>query len=102
MHWSSAALECPPRKRSLLPNAQGGLQPSRGQQPRPAALARLLADRDGDRYETLDWDQPEQFVSGLQRLVNQVGHPTLVLAWLHDIQSGAARSRGHLITANGL
>ncbi len=53
-----------------------------------AALARLLADRDGDRYETLDWDQPEQFVLGLQRLVNQVGHPTLVLAWLHDMNLG--------------
>ena len=52
------------------------------------ASARLLADRDGDRYETLDWDQPEQFVLGLQRLVNQVGHSTLVLAWLHDMNLG--------------
>ena len=54
-----------------------------------AALARLLADREGDRYETLDWNQPEQFISDLRRLVNEAGHPTLVLAWLHDVNLGA-------------
>lgn len=53
-----------------------------------AVLARLLEDRDDDRYETLDWDQPEQFVLDLQRLVYQTGHPTLVLAWLHDMDLG--------------
>ena len=53
-----------------------------------AALARLLADRGGDRYETLDWEEPEQFVLGLRRLVDEAGHPTLVLAWLYDMHLG--------------
>ena len=46
------------------------------------ALASLLSDRESDRYETLDWNQPERFVLELQQLVNEVGYPTLVLAWL--------------------
>jgi hypothetical protein len=53
-----------------------------------AALANLLSDRDNDRYETLDWNQPEQFVAELQHLVREVGHPSLVLAWLHDMNLG--------------
>lgn len=53
-----------------------------------AALARLLADRGSDRYEALDWNQADEFVFNLQRLVNEVGPPALVLAWLHDMNLG--------------
>ncbi|MGH6611625.1 MAG: hypothetical protein ACRECQ_15370, partial [Burkholderiaceae bacterium] len=52
------------------------------------ALASLLADRQSDRYETLDWNQPEAFVTDLQRLVSELGHPAIVLAWLHDMTLG--------------
>jgi hypothetical protein len=53
-----------------------------------AILSSLLSARQGDRYETSDWNQPNQFVRDLQRLVNEVGPPTLVLAWLHDMNLG--------------
>lgn len=52
------------------------------------ALASLLSDRDDDRYKTLDWNEPEQFLWDLQLLVEEVGPPTLVLAWLHDVNLG--------------
>ena len=52
------------------------------------ALASLVSGRDTDRYKTLDWNQPERFVTDLRRLVDEVGPPTLVLAWLHDMNLG--------------
>ena len=51
-------------------------------------LASLLSDRTSDSYHSADWDQPEQFVSRLQRLTHEIGYPTFVLAWLHDINLG--------------
>lgn len=53
-----------------------------------AALKSLLPDRESDRYQTLDWNQPEKFVLALQRLVDEVGPPRLVLAWMHDLNLG--------------
>ena len=56
-----------------------------------AALASLLSDCQNDlqqRYAALDWNQPEKFVLELDRLVKEVGYPTLVLAWLHDMNLG--------------
>jgi hypothetical protein len=53
-----------------------------------ATLAKLVSARKGDRYETVDWNQPEQFVWDLHRLVKEAGVPTLVLAWLHDMNLG--------------
>lgn len=53
-----------------------------------ASLASLLPDRESDRYQTLDWNQPEKFVLALQRLVDEVGPPQFVLAWLHDLNLG--------------
>jgi len=52
------------------------------------ALASRLSDRQNDlqqRYAALDWNQPERFVLELDRLVKEDGYPTLVLAWLHDM-----------------
>ena len=53
-----------------------------------ASLASLLPDRESDRYQTLDWNQPEKFVLALQRLLDEVGPPQFVLAWLHDLNLG--------------
>jgi hypothetical protein len=51
-------------------------------------LAKLLSDSESHRYETLDWNQPDHFVGELRHLVREVGHPSLVLAWLHDMNLG--------------
>jgi NADPH:quinone reductase-like Zn-dependent oxidoreductase len=54
-----------------------------------AALARLIGDRGSDRYEALNWNQADEFVLDLQKLVDEVGPPSFVLAWLHDMSLGA-------------
>jgi hypothetical protein len=39
-------------------------------------------------YLALDWNQPTEFLAALSRHVEQVGPPSFVLAWLHDINLG--------------
>lgn len=39
------------------------------------------------RYVALDWGEPDRFISGLARLVEEFERPTQVLAWLHESRS---------------
>jgi hypothetical protein len=39
-------------------------------------------------YLALDWNRPTEFLAALSRHVEQVGPPSFVLAWLHDINLG--------------
>jgi hypothetical protein len=50
-------------------------------------------------YLALDWNQPADFLSALSRHVEQVGPPSLVLAWLHDVNLGPLVARA--VTTKG-
>jgi len=54
------------------------------------SLAQALGQSRGAarHYLRLNWDQPTEFLSALSSHVERVGQPSLVLAWLHDMELG--------------
>jgi hypothetical protein len=50
-------------------------------------------------YLALDWNQPTEFLAALSRHVEQVGPPSFVLAWLHDVNLGPHVA--HAVTEKG-